>query len=172
MGPEGAPATCAGLGQGPAWCMPPCTLAAPRPALQLHGYSQPRVGASKVRGAGCRGAQGLTLPFFLLAAKKPTPQALLVRLLVSSGAPGQELFWPGAGGDAGAGMLLLAAPRRRQRVPACPSPRAGDPAPSLGLEARGGRRRGRVELPRGRSRVPGGRSDPVSLCPRLGGGGL
>lgn len=119
---ESAPATCAGLGQGPAWGMPPS---------QLHG------GVEGARGWG-RGAQGLTLPFFLLADKTPTPQALLVQLLVSSGAAGKELFWPGAGGGAGAGLLLLFG----------------------------------VELPGGRSRVPGGRSEPVSLCPHLGGGGF
>lgn len=138
MGPEGAPATCAGLGQGPAWCMPPCTLAAPRPALQLRGYSQPRIGALKVRGAGCRGAQRLTLPFFLLAAKKPTPQALLVRLLVSSGAPGQELFWPGAGGDAGAGMLLLAARGGGSASQRAQAHQLGIPLPPWGWKHAGG----------------------------------
>lgn len=105
--------------------------ARPGAPSQLHG------GVEGARGWG-RGAQGLTLPFFLLADKTPTPQALLVQLLVSSGAAGKELFWPGAGGGAGAGLLLLFG----------------------------------VELPGGRSRVPGGRSEPVSLCPHLGGGGF
>jgi len=65
------------------------------------------------------GAHRLTQPFFIPAAQLPTPQALLARLVVSSGALGKELFWPGVVGEPRAEMLLRPVPeppRRRQHA--------------------------------------------------------
>ena len=69
------------------------------------GPLQPRVRAWDMGRAGPGGAGRLTQPFFLPTAALPAPQALLARLLVSSGAPGKELLWLGQGQRAGEMVL-------------------------------------------------------------------
>ena len=75
-------------------------------ATQLLSALSPVRGLWRWEGQGTAGARQLTQPFFLPTAQLPAPQALLARLLVSSGALGKELFWPGMVGEHGAEMLL------------------------------------------------------------------
>ena len=91
---------------------------------------------SPVWGYGRREARRLTQPFCLPTARLPAPQALLARLLVSSGALGKELFWPGVVGDPGAEMLLRPAPGAPKEEAACPSP-SGIPLRSQGWQRPG-----------------------------------
>ncbi|KAM9264313.1 maestro heat-like repeat-containing protein family member 2B [Morus bassanus] len=65
----------------------------------------------------------------------PAPQALLARLLVSSGALGKELFWARVVGEPGAEMLLkpvLGTPKKEAACLSLPEP-IRDPTPFSGL---------------------------------------
>ncbi|XP_074882818.1 uncharacterized protein LOC142030481 [Buteo buteo] len=88
---------------------------------------------SPVWGYRRREARQLTQPFCLPTARLPAPQALLARLLVSSGALGKELFWPGVVGDPGVEMLLRPVPGAPKEEAACPSP-SGIPLRSQGWQ--------------------------------------
>ena len=121
------------------------------------------------------GTSRLTQPFFLPTAWLPAPQALLARLLVSSGAPGKELFWPGMVGEPGAEMLLrpvLGAPEEEAACPGHPRAHRGSHS-FLGAGSTLGEAIGcpllaeqcqALSLFPGRSCGSGGRSDP-SLPP-------
>lgn len=162
---------------GQPWGAPPGQRCGRAVALS----SQPCEGHWRCKGQGTVGARQLTQPFFLPAARLPSPQALLARLLVSSGALGKELLWPGwwesPGQRCGRGQCREPR-RRRQHARACPSP-SGIALLSRGWQQPGCRHRlpaaGRVALSILPPSLPPGRScgsgATLLSCPCLGGGG-